>query len=144
MDPSIDKGVDYITILAARAMHVGSGHEDSLILLSIATTSPTTIQAPIRIVLTMASAATKAQSTTLFAKLKTKAPNKVKMCWTSLECHPPANICNRYVLTAAQRTQHGRLFPLPSTYVSIARRIIATSACTSPLCDPRISTVRCL
>lgn len=48
---------------------------------------------------------------------------------------------NRYVLTAAQRIQHGVLYPLASTYASIAPRTIETWACTSRLCGPRTSIV---
>ena len=53
-----------------------------------------------------------------------------------------ANLRRRYVSTAAQRTQHGARYRLVSTSVSTALRTTVTWVSTSPLSDPRTSTVR--
>jgi hypothetical protein len=85
--------------------------------------------------------ATKTQSQNIFAKLKQKPANKVRLLNREGRSIGVNTKC-RYVSTAAQRIQHGAQSPLASTYASTARRTTVTWVSISPSCDRPTSTVR--
>jgi ADP-ribosylation factor GTPase-activating protein 2/3 len=91
----------------------------------------------------MAALASKTQSQKIFEKLRTKPANRVR--FHNATYTTPRSLTRllfSYASTADRRIQLGHQFPLESIYASIAPQTTEIWACTFPLCDPQISTVR--